>query len=91
MRGPRALLDESLKELESRKVIEIWSDEYAGTLDYAFLTLWKLEGKQHFNFWISTAEFLHEAHGVQIYTWIRGLDFSIFDRVAPENREVSWR
>ncbi len=87
----RASFDKGLSELQGRDLIEIWPDEDAGTVDYVFRTLWRLPGQLRYNFWISAAYFLYEGYGVEIQDWIKSLDFSIFDRVAPANRDVSWR
>jgi len=48
-------------------------------------------GRLRYNFWISSAEFLCEGFGVPIQDWIKTLEFSVFDKVAPANRDVPWR
>ncbi|MEU6190783.1 hypothetical protein [Nocardia sp. NPDC047038] len=85
------LFDMGLHELQARNVVEVSADEDAGTIDYAFTTLWKQPGRIQYNFWISAAYFLYEGYGVEIQDWVRGLDFSIFDRLAPETSKVQWR
>jgi hypothetical protein len=70
-------------------VILIWADEYEGTADYVFGRIGNSRTlRYNFNFWRSAAGFLYAGHGVEIQDWIKGLDFSIFDRIAPADRDV---
>jgi hypothetical protein len=87
----RTLFDSGLMELQGRNIVYVSSDEYAGTADYVFSTLWQLPGRLNYNFWISAAGFLNDGFRVEIQDWIKGLDFSIFDRVAPDSERVTWR
>lgn len=83
-----------LRELDARGVVEVIRDDEAGTVEYCFRDKWRLKmGKERydFNFWIATAYFLHESFGVPIQDWLRGLDFEIYDRLAPPAAKVSWR
>lgn len=93
MQGGRGAFDRAIGELMSRKLIERWFEEEDRTEWYAILSMQQLptEGSYYYNFWRSTAEFLYSGFGVEIPDWIKGLDFSIFDRVAPADRVVPWR
>lgn len=80
----------ALDELESSGLLVSSIDEYHRS--YSFQEPWSLrDGKYRHNFWISAAHFLHLAFGIEIGDWIRTLDFSIFDRPAPNGRPVPWR
>ena len=91
MQGRQDSFDRAFEELKSRKLVEIWLDEYAETTDFALGALWHPEERRSFNFWISAAWFLREGYDLLIHDWIKGLDFSIFDRVAAADRNVIWR
>jgi hypothetical protein len=92
MRGMQGSVDRAMDELKSHEVILIWADEYEGTADYVFGRIGNSQTlRYNFNFWRSAAEFLYAGHGVEIQDWIKGLDFSIFDRIAPADRDVPWR
>ncbi|MEV0359368.1 hypothetical protein AB0H71_25260 [Nocardia sp. NPDC050697] len=85
------LFNMGLDELQERNIVEVSVDDDAGTADYAFRPVWSLSGRDHYNFWITAAHFLYEAYGLEIQDWIAGLDFSIFDRIAPKSSRVDWR
>ncbi|WP_433579045.1 hypothetical protein [Nocardia brasiliensis] len=85
------VFDMGLRELQTRNIVEVVPDEDAGTVDYAFTTLWDPPVRYRHNFWVLAAYFLYQGYGVEIQDWVRGLDFSIFDRLAPETSKVDWR
>jgi hypothetical protein len=87
----RSTFNKGFTELQRAGFIEICHAPDAGTSDYSFERAWQLPDRHRYNFWISIAEFLCEGYGVEIQDWIKSLDFSIFDRVAPANRDVPWR
>jgi hypothetical protein len=85
---------DGLSELQARAVISVDVDEYEETAAYAIRDQWRLKVNTHsysYNFWISAAYFLQQGFGVEIQDWITGLDFSIFDRLAPVTATVEWR
>ncbi|UJH70059.1 hypothetical protein [Ornithinimicrobium sp. INDO-MA30-4] len=56
---------------------------------YFFDLQWR--ERSRYNFWICAAAFLYFGHGVEIQDWVKGLDFTIFDRAAAPERDVPWR
>jgi hypothetical protein len=81
-----------LSELKARALISVEIDEYEETSAYAIRDQWRLKTNTHwYNFWISAAYFLQQGYGVEIQDWVKGLDFSIFDRPAPVSATVEWR
>jgi hypothetical protein len=83
-----------LSELKERALITVDVDEYEETSAYAIRDQRRLKTNAHsysYNFWISAAYFLQQGFGVEIQDWVRGLDFSIFDRPAPVSATVEWR
>jgi hypothetical protein len=90
MQGMQGSVGRAMDELQSRDLISIWVDEYEGQAYYVFGRVWNLDAIRD-NFWPSVAQFLYDGHGVTIQDWVKGLDFSIFDRLAPADRDVPWR
>ena len=90
MRGSQATVGNALGELKTRDLLHVWVDDDERVAYYVFGILWNLRSSSY-SFWPSVAQFLYEGHGVEIQDWVRGLDFSIFDRPAPETRVVPWR
>lgn len=84
-------VDAGLAELQRTGLLELCPDEYTGTADYVLLGQWQESSRVRYSFWISIAWFLYEGYGVEIQHWVRGLDFSILDRVAPDSRRPGWR
>lgn len=88
--GKQAAHRSGLNELEDRMVLEeVAGDEYEPATNYILERLWNVGGRD--NFWVYAAHFLYEGHGLEIQDWVRGLDFSIFDRKAGLGRDVPWR
>ena len=77
---------ESSHELTAHGLLALDMDEF--DQDYLIKDPWNLAME---NFWICSAAFLYEAHGVEIQDWLKTLDFTIFDRKAPTSRNVPWR
>lgn len=91
MRGKQSAVDLAMSELMTREIIKTWADEYEGVVYYVFTSsLWQM-GAMRYTFWPAVAEFLYDGHGVGVQDWVRGLDFSIFDRPAADDRDVPWR
>lgn len=92
-----AIFDGGLTELRSRNLIERVVEEQVenASVSYWFRSPWELEpggiNYRSLKFWPLAASFLYQGYGIEIHEWIKGLDFSIFDRVAPSARIVDWR
>lgn len=81
-----------LDELKERDLVSVEVDYDAQTAEYAIRNKWRLEaGRYGYNFWISAAYFLYQGYRLEVHDWIKGLEFDIFDRRAPEAARVQWR
>ena len=90
--GRQATVDRAIRELKAQNLLDVNYDEYEGVEYYGLSSPWSLYGhRSAYNFWRCAADFLYHAHGVRIDDWLRGLDFSIFDRAAAPGRVVPWR
>jgi hypothetical protein len=85
-RGAEESFEAATHELTAHGLFSTDVDEY--DQDYVLHEPWNLFMS---NFWICAASFLYEGHGVEIHDWVRTLDFTIFDRPAPSDRDVPWR
>ncbi|GGD06715.1 hypothetical protein GCM10007231_01850 [Nocardioides daphniae] len=86
----------SSRELRSHDLLSIQVDDDARTADYVLVSPRNLEERYRnqtiwTDFWVAAAEFLRAAHGVLVQDWVLGLDFSVFDPLAPADRDVDWR
>lgn len=86
----------SSRELRSHDLLSIQVDDDARTADYVLVSPWNFKERYRnqtiwTDFWVAAAEFLWAAHGVLVQDWVLGLDFSVFDRLAPADRDVDWR
>ncbi|MBJ7356863.1 hypothetical protein [Nocardioides sp.] len=77
---------ETTQELTTHGLLSLDIDDY--DQDYVVKDPWNLMME---NFWVCTASFLYEAFGVEVQDWLRTLDFTIFDRLAPADSGVPWR
>ena len=87
----KAVFTKGETELRTREILELSYDEDTHTADYLLNTRLPTAGSPVGYFWPAAADFLYEGYGVPIGDWVRGLDFSIFDRPPPADRDVPWR
>ncbi len=85
-RGSMQSFTSATDELVAQGLLSMDVDEYEQV--YALKDPW---GMFLNSFWINVAWFLYSGHGVEIHFWVKTLDFTIFDRLAPEDRDVWWR
>lgn len=95
-RGRDGEFDSVLKELTALDLVELSIDEDADGAEYLLRSPWSFSlgsGRYRsiYDFWGAAADFLWAGHSVLIDEWALGLDFSVFDRPAPQGRMVPWR
>lgn len=92
--GKEQSFEAMARELQTSGLLSVIHDEDEHS--YVLDDPWQFPGPAvrlgyWYSFWPSVAEFLYAAHGVEVQDWVRTLDFSIFDRRAPDDRDVPWR
>lgn len=87
-----AVYESGLSELKERDLVSVEVDEDMRTAEYAIRNKWRLQADRYgYNFWISATYFLYQGYRLELHEWIKGLEFDIFDRPAPEAAHVQWR
>lgn len=87
--GKMNSVNDAVQELKTFKILSEEIDQDERRAYYFFEQQWSVGFG--YNFWRCAAEFLYFGHGVEIQDWVKGLDFTIFDRTAAPERDVPWR